>query len=124
MEVQSYHWTNNQATLHPFVIYFKEDGLLKAKTLCVISDYLTHSTVSFFTFQIFFIDYMKNSYPEFKKIYYFSDGAAAQYKNKKKTLLIYVIMKRILDYRQIGISLPLLMVKVHVMEQAVQTKGT
>lgn len=87
-EVQSFHWTNNQATLHPFVIYFKEDGLHKTKTLCVISDYLTHNTVSFFAFQKIFLDYLKNSYPEFKKIYYFSDGAAAQYKNKKNCINI------------------------------------
>lgn len=87
-EVQSFHWTNDQATLHPFVIYYKENGSIKTETLCVISDCLNHNTISFYSFQKTFIDYIKNKYPQFKKIHYFSDGSAAQYKNKKNFINI------------------------------------
>ena len=39
-EVQGFHWNNTQATLHPFVIYYKSAGELQCSSLCVISDCL------------------------------------------------------------------------------------
>ena len=41
--VQNFHWENSQATLDPFVIYFKSpDGHLTHLSICVISDCLEH----------------------------------------------------------------------------------
>lgn len=33
-EVQSYHWTSSQATLHPFIVYYKWQGKLRS-AVCV-----------------------------------------------------------------------------------------
>lgn len=49
---------------------------------------MKHNTISFYSFQKTFIDYIKNKYPQFEKIHYFSDGSAAQYKNKKNFINI------------------------------------
>ena len=38
--VQSFHWNNSQATLHPFVVYYKSKDQLKHLNLCAISDCL------------------------------------------------------------------------------------
>ena len=41
-EVQSFHWRNLQATLHPVVIYYKENEKRKHFSYCVISDDVEH----------------------------------------------------------------------------------
>ena len=43
--IQFFHWNNTQATIHPFVIYYKQDGTLKHKSLACISDMLDVHTV-------------------------------------------------------------------------------
>ena len=35
--IQSFHWNSTQAAIHPFVIYYKQDGTLKRKSLACIS---------------------------------------------------------------------------------------
>ncbi|MCP3667236.1 MAG: hypothetical protein GY696_32870, partial [Gammaproteobacteria bacterium] len=81
---QGFHWNNAQATLHPFVVYWKEKGELKHASFIVISDCLTHDTVAVHLFQrqlmIFLEDKLERK-PT--KVIYFSDGAASQYKNYK-----------------------------------------
>lgn len=82
-EIQSFHWENKQATLHPFVAYQRqEDGTLIHRNICVISDIKDHSTVTVFTFLKVVIEYLKAEFPSVKKIHYFTDGCAGQYKNK------------------------------------------
>lgn len=88
-EIQSFHWSNPQATLHPFVFYYKnEDGEIQCKSLCVISDNLEHNTAAVHTFQKYFIEEVQNVLPTVQKIIYFSDGASSQYKNKKNFINI------------------------------------
>lgn len=82
-EIQSFHWVSTQATLHPFVYYFKLDGVLMSYSMCIISDHLEHNTVAFHTFQKYLTQHLREKLPSVKKIYYFSDGAASQYKTKK-----------------------------------------
>lgn len=84
-EIQSFHWSNPQATLHPYVFYYKQNGddRIYCKSLCVISDSLDHNTATVHTFQKYFVEEVKKVAPEVKKIIYFSDGASSQYKNKK-----------------------------------------
>ena len=43
-EIQSYHWTQNQATLHPIVMYYKADDTIMHKSFCFISNELHHDT--------------------------------------------------------------------------------
>ncbi|CAH0547109.1 unnamed protein product [Brassicogethes aeneus] len=82
-EVQSYHWNNAQATIHPFVIYFKQEETLQNLNYVFISNCLKHNTVAFHLFLTHLIPDLKHKIPKLFKIFYFSDGSAAQYKNKK-----------------------------------------
>ena len=56
----------------------------------VISDCLDHDTVAVYCFQKMFIAFLKVRLPSQlhpKKIIYFSDGAASQYRDGKKNFL-------------------------------------
>ena len=86
---QGFHWNNSQATLHPFVAYYLDSEEVRHLSYVVISDCLHHDTVAVHLFQKSFIDFLKNFLPPTlhpKKIIYFSDGAASQYKNRKNFL--------------------------------------
>ena len=81
--VQGHHWNNSQATLHPFVIYYMQDRILKSYSLCVISDNLNHETRTVHAFQGEIIKVIKEKFKEVTEILYFSDGSSKQYKNCK-----------------------------------------
>ena len=79
---QGYHWTNSQATLHPCVAYYKENGKIESICCVMVSDSLVHDTVAVSYFQNKILSVIKIKLAP-TKIFYFSDGAAAQYKNRK-----------------------------------------
>jgi hypothetical protein len=84
-EIQSYHWVNSQATLHHFVIYFKDssDSLQHKKSL--YNQQLNGTnTETAYIFQKKVLENTKQHLPNLKKVIHFTDGAARQYKNKKK----------------------------------------
>ncbi|XP_071948717.1 uncharacterized protein [Antedon mediterranea] len=81
--IQGFYWENSQATLHPFVIYYREEGELKCLSTSVISDCLKHDTSAVHAFISSIIPYIKEVLPEKTRLIYFSDGAASQYKNYK-----------------------------------------
>lgn len=54
-EVQSYHWSNDQATIHPFGIYYMENNELKFTNFVIISDITKHNT---FTVDIFIREFI------------------------------------------------------------------
>ena len=86
-QAQGFHWNNSQVTIHPFVVYYTESGKLQQLSYVIISDCLHHDTIAVYVFQNSLIDFLTtkfNSLP--RKIIYFSDGAAAQYKNRKNFL--------------------------------------
>ena len=84
---QGYHWNNSQATIHPFVVYYRHTGEELHLCFVVISESLHHDTIAVFQFQKTLLSYLKEVLPRKpKKIIYFSDGAASQYKNRKNFL--------------------------------------
>jgi hypothetical protein len=85
-EVQSFHWNNTMATVHPFVVYYKEDDILCNRNFVVISECNIHDTVAVHLFLGYLNDFLKTELPLTTKIIYFSDGCAAQYKNCKNFL--------------------------------------
>lgn len=88
-EAQSFHWNNDQATVHPFAVYYNEKGEIKYTSFVIISECLIHDSVAVHLFQRKLISFLKsNVLPSLKKIYYFSDGSAAQYKNRKNFINI------------------------------------
>ena len=85
-EAQGFHWNNSQATIHPFVVYYAElPGKLQHLSFVVVSDCLNHDTVAVHLYQKCLIEFLRSHFNSpLLKIFYFSDGAAAQYKNRKK----------------------------------------
>lgn len=83
-EAQGFHWENSQATLHPFVVYYRSDdgGALKHASFCMISDSRMHNTSAVYSFQCKLLPLLKDLIPTLKKVHYFSDGCAGQYKNR------------------------------------------
>ena len=67
--IQFFHWNNIQATIHPFVIYYKQDGTLKHKSLACISDMLDVHTVYTFQKTIIF-NIVKKDLPQIEKVIY------------------------------------------------------
>lgn len=85
-KVQGFHWNKSQTTIHPFVIYFKnlKTSSIDHISFVVISDCIQHETISGHLLQhhlIKFLSKTMGTLPKYK--YYFSDGAAADYKNRK-----------------------------------------
>ena len=84
-EIQSYHWSKEYCTLHPVVVYYRNnDGVLNHLSLCFISDDNTHDTAFVYQVQKMMIDHIHTVLPHVTKILYFSDGCGGQYKNYKK----------------------------------------
>jgi hypothetical protein len=87
---QSFHWNNLQATIHPFVCYYKmkvngndDNEILKHSSFVVISESNVHDTVAVHLFQKVLLQFLGRNIMQPKYVFYFSDGCAAQYKNKK-----------------------------------------
>ena len=86
-EIQSAYFSHRSVTIHPFVTYYREeeDRELKVKhqSTVMVTDNLNHDTNAVATFQPRLINDLKGQVPGLRKINYWSDGAASQYKNKK-----------------------------------------
>lgn len=81
--VQSYHWSPKQATVHPTVIYYKDqENELKHTSIIFISDDLDHDVSLVFKFQEKTIAYVKENFPPVDEIEFVTDGCASQYKSK------------------------------------------
>ena len=71
--IQSFHWNNIQATIHSFVIYCKQDGTLKHKSLVSFCDMLQHDVHTVYTFQKTIIfNVVKKDLSQIEKVIYFS----------------------------------------------------
>lgn len=77
------HRNNDQITIHSFAIYYKDDGKEQFFDFVAISDCLKHDTIAVHLFQRGLIKFIIKTLDSLSKIIYFSDGASAQYKNKK-----------------------------------------
>lgn len=79
---QGFHWENSQCTVHPFVLYYKSGTNLSHSSFCFLSAQQQHNTTLVYTFLSKLLSYIKLLHPHLKKIHYFSDGCAGQYKNR------------------------------------------
>ena len=78
-EIQSYHWSKEYCTLHPVVVYFKDD----TGSLRHISNVLYQMTTRTMCFayevqKAIMINYFHELLPQVKKLFYFSDGCGGQ----------------------------------------------
>ena len=81
--VQGYHWNNSQATLHPFVVYYRDEEDQNEGNYCVLSDCLKHNASTVHSFQYVVLQNLKGCLPNLKCCIYFSDGAPNQCKSFK-----------------------------------------
>ena len=82
--VQGFHWNNAQATVHPFVCYYRRLGVINHVSFVIISDCLNHDTVAVHLYQKHLISFLTNHFGHSPvRMIYFSDGASSQYKNCK-----------------------------------------
>ena len=68
--------------MHPFIVYYKENGELKNISAAVVSNRTKHDTCSVFAFKSLMIKEIQRRNIPVRHIHYVSDGCAAQYKNK------------------------------------------
>ena len=81
-EIQSYHWSKTYCTLHPVVIYYRDnEGELKHDSICLVSNDNTCDTNFVYEVQTLLSKYIHTNCLHIEKLYYFSDGCAGQYKN-------------------------------------------
>lgn len=83
-EIQSYHFSKKQVTIHPTVIFHRPEGQNESDyhNVCFISPDLTHDVSMVNVFQKKTIEIIKEKFPGVDEVEYITDGCAAQYKNK------------------------------------------
>ena len=83
-EPQPWHWNNDMVTLHTTVGYHINDkGDLEHINYVAISENNTHDAVAVQLYLRKFLDFAKTKITGLSKVIYWSDGCAAQYKNRK-----------------------------------------
>lgn len=89
--VQGYYWNNQQATIHPIVVYFKNEmNELEHWSYIIISESLDHDAAAIYLFISKLIKKMKDKFPLIKKLIYMTDGTGAQYKNLNNFINLYM----------------------------------
>ena len=88
---QGLYFRNKQATIHPFVCYFKDpcSDKLMSSSFVVISDFMKHGTSAVYAFQRKLMSQLKNMVTNLRKVFYFSDGSSAQYKNRNNVTNVW-----------------------------------
>lgn len=80
-EVQNAHWNQAQATIFTACAWLQTETGLKSHSFAIISNELTHNKESVWYFLKLITDYLKTE-KELTTIHVFSDGCAAQFKNR------------------------------------------
>ncbi|VDI32445.1 Hypothetical predicted protein [Mytilus galloprovincialis] len=82
-EVQSAYWNGTAVTLHPVVVYFKENSdTLKHKNFVYVSDDLGHNFGAVYAFIKDIVNEMKAAVNDIKMVHYWTDSPSSQYRNK------------------------------------------
>jgi hypothetical protein len=70
-KAQGFHWNNAQATIHPFVIYFKKSDALNTEheNLVTISDCLTHDSILVHIFRRHLMKFTENTFESPQKLF-------------------------------------------------------
>ena len=76
---QAFHWFNDQVTLHPFMVYYRETphSEVVGLSIVMISDELQHDTKAVHTFQCKLLDYLNSISITLSRIAYFSKNNLA-----------------------------------------------
>jgi hypothetical protein len=80
--VQASYFSGTQVTLHPYVAYYHENSEGKSQSYCIISNHMVHDSTAVAIFNDDIVSQLKNEIPGLTTVHYWSDGSAAQYKNR------------------------------------------
>ena len=81
-EIQSAYFNKTCVALHPTVIYCKDNGELKHKSIVIISDTLALNAITVVSFLDTISNEIKNIVPNIEKCHYWTDSPTSQYRNK------------------------------------------
>ena len=82
-DIQSAYWNQTAVTLHPVVIYYKDDNeSLKHDSLVLVSDEMGHNSSTVLTFVDAIVPEIKKRVPNLNKVHYYTDSPTSQYRNK------------------------------------------
>ena len=111
---QGFHWNNAQATLHPFVAYFRESNTSEISHLnfVVISECLHHDTVAVHLFQRKLISFLQDRLSIIPVTFQMVQLPSIK---TERILSTSATTRQILEYQLNGIFPPYHMVKVLVM---------
>ena len=86
-EIQSYHWCQNQISIHPMMTYYydsDDDGrdlVLKREAIVCITDDTKHDAHAVTIFENIALDYLKTK-TQISHVHQWTDGCPGQYKGK------------------------------------------
>ena len=90
--VESAYWNSNAITLHPVVMYYRENSELKHINYIFVSDDLSHNIGSVFVFLKKLIPEVIRSLKfDLRMVHYWTDGPSSQYRNKTA---FYIVCNR------------------------------
>ena len=81
-EVQSGYWNQTGVTLHPIVVYYLAEGILKHHCLVAVSDERAHNAATIMTIIEELVPKVQTFIPALQRIHYWTDSPTAQYRNK------------------------------------------
>ena len=81
-EIQSSYWNTTQVTIHPAVVYYKDDDNLKHKSFVFVSDEPEHNASTVYAILKKLIPEIKIIIPDLKMVHYWTDYPTSQYRNK------------------------------------------
>ena len=84
-EIQSYHWAQQQATLHPMMLYYHDatEDVIKKEGLVIITADNKHDTYAVAKFEEKAIAHLQQKNIAVSHIDQWTDGCASQYKGKR-----------------------------------------
>ncbi|XP_054775254.2 uncharacterized protein LOC129283486 [Lytechinus pictus] len=88
-EVQSAYWCQDGVTLHPIVVYFRNDGNeLVHQSFAAVSDDRNHNTSTILAILTKLMPKLKELIPHLHKVHYWTDSPTSQYRNKTMFSLV------------------------------------
>ena len=87
-EVQSAYWNQGSVTLHPVVVYYKENDMLKHINYVFVSDDFGHNIGLVYAILKQLIPDIKSKVPKISKVFYWTDSPSYQYRNKTSFYIV------------------------------------
>ena len=87
-EVQSAYWNSAAVTLHPVVVYFKEEGSLKHKNYVIVSDDHGHNIGLVYAILKDLVSQIKEIVGDLEKFHYWTDSPSSQHRNNTAFYMI------------------------------------